>query len=341
MIIKGNHKAISLSEMNFLSISSHVVHGYVGNKAINMAIQFKPDVENIDILNTVQLNTHPKYLIDNEYAELAVVNYDPDVLINQVLKTSLFEFLQMDYSCIILSYFNNAAGIDYLTKVLMEKKSPQTKLILDPIMGDNGKLYCSPEVVKSYQNLINNLEIDCILPNQFELELLVNEECGSEKPKNDRYFAELIRKFHDKFPKVHNLVVTSVMVENTTPYILISSTLKPNMARKINLDRFYLKDTVIYGCGDLFTGLLAYEYTKNMKEQENDMELADIFKIVLSVVRDLKTVIGRSVDSRIKMDEFRYQLNDLNLIACVDDVLSRREGDRGSDEGYYEVEYLA
>lgn len=306
-----------------------------------MAIQFKPDVKNIDILNTVQLNTHPKYLINNEYAEIAVVNYDPDVLINQVLKTSLFEFLQMDYSCIILSYFNNAAGIDYLTEVLMEKKNKDTKLILDPIMGDNGKLYCSPKVVKSYQNLITNLEIDCILPNQFELELLVNKEYDNEKIKNDKYFVELIKKFHDKYPKVQNLIVTSVMIDNTTPYILISSTLKPNMIRKINLDRFYLKDTIIYGCGDLFTGLIAYEYTKNMKQQENDMEIADIFKIVLSVVRDLKTVIDRSVHSRIKLDEFRYQLNDLNLIECIDDVLVKRESDCNSDESYYEVEYLA
>ncbi|KAL6935534.1 uncharacterized protein HGUI_02574 [Hanseniaspora guilliermondii] len=326
--------------MNFLSISSHVVHGYVGNKAINMAIQFKPDVDNIDILNTVQLNTHPKYLINKKYADLAVINYDSETLINQILKTSLFEFLQMDYSCIILSYFNNAQGIDYLTEVLMNKQNKDTKIILDPIMGDNGKLYCNPMVVKSYKNLITNLDIDCILPNQFELELLVNDEYNFEETKNDKYFAELIKKFHDKYPKVQNLIVTSVMINKTTPYILISSTLKPNMIRKINLERFYLKDTIIYGCGDLFTGLIAYEYTKNMRQQENDIEIADIFKIVLSVVRDLKVVIDKSVNSRIKIDEFKYQLNDLNLIECIDDVLSKRENDYNKDESYYEIEYL-
>lgn len=326
--------------MNFLSISSHVVHGYVGNKAINMAIQFKPDVDNIDILNTVQLNTHPKYLINKKYADLAVINYDSETLINQILKTSLFEFLQMDYSCIILSYFNNAQGIDYLTEVLMNKQNKDTKIILDPIMGDNGKLYCNPMVVKSYKNLITNLDIDCILPNQFELELLVNDEYNFEETKNDKYFAELIKKFHDKYPKVQNLIVTSVMINKTTPYILISSTLKPSMIRKINLERFYLKDTIIYGCGDLFTGLIAYEYTKNMRQQENDIEIADIFKIVLSVVRDLKVVIDKSVNSRIKIDEFKYQLNDLNLIECIDDVLSKRENDYNKDESYYEIEYL-
>lgn len=326
--------------MNFLSISSHVVHGYVGNKAINMAIQFKPNVENIDILNTVQLNTHPKYLLNDKYADIAITNYDSDVLINDILKKSLLEFLEMDYNCIILSYFNNAKGIDYLTNVLLEKRSDKMKIILDPIMGDNGRIYCNPMIIDSYKNLITKLDVDCILPNQFELELLVNNENDSSKVKDDKYFVELINKFHLMYPRVKNLIVTSVMIDNKTPYILISSTLSPNKIRKINLERFYLKDTTIYGCGDLFTGLLAYEYTKNMEQQGDSIEIIDVFKIVLSVVRDLKIVIDRSISSRIKVDEFKYQLNDLNLIDCIDDVLSKSGDDYDNDESYYEVEYL-
>lgn len=326
--------------MNFLSISSHVVHGYVGNKAISMAIQFKPNVENIDILNTVQLNTHPKYLLNEKYAEIAVTNYDPERLMNEVLEKSLLGFLEMDYNCIILSYFNSAKGIDYLTEVLLKKKGKNTKIILDPIMGDNGRIYCNPMIVDSYKKLISNLDIDCILPNQFELELLVNDEFDSEKIKDDKYFISLIEKFHLMYPRVKNLIVTSVMIDNKIPYILISSTLQPNRIRKINLERFYLKDTIVYGCGDLFTGLIAYEYTKNMDQQENDMEIIDIFKIVLSVVRDLKIVIDRSISSRIKVDELNYQLNDLNLIECIDDVLSKSGDDYDNDESYYEIEYL-
>ena len=326
--------------MNFLSISSHVVHGYVGNKAINMAIQFKPNVESIDILNTVQLNTHPKYLLNGKYADVAIINYDSDVLINDVLKKSLLEFLQMDYNCIIVSYFNNAKGIDYLTDVLLEERRGKMKIILDPIMGDNGRIYCNPNIIDSYKSLITKVDIDCILPNQFELELLVNNEYDSSKVKDDKYFVELINKFHSMYPKVKNLIVTSVMIDNEIPYILISSILSPNKIRKINLERFYLKDTTIYGCGDLFTGLLAYEYTKNMEQQENSIEIIDVFKMVLCVVRDLKIVIDRSISSRIKMDELKYQLNDLNLIDCIDDVLSKSGDDYDNDESYYEIEYL-
>jgi pyridoxine kinase len=40
--------------------------------------------------------------------------------------------------------------------------------VLDPVMGDNGKLYVAPEVVPAYKALLPYA--DLILPNQFEAE---------------------------------------------------------------------------------------------------------------------------------------------------------------------------
>jgi pyridoxine kinase len=40
--------------------------------------------------------------------------------------------------------------------------------VLDPVMGDNGKLYVADEVVPAYRSLISHA--DLILPNQFEAE---------------------------------------------------------------------------------------------------------------------------------------------------------------------------
>lgn len=40
--------------------------------------------------------------------------------------------------------------------------------VLDPVMGDNGKLYVAEEVVPAYQSLVEHA--DLILPNQFEAE---------------------------------------------------------------------------------------------------------------------------------------------------------------------------
>ena len=40
--------------------------------------------------------------------------------------------------------------------------------VLDPVMGDDGKLYVDQDVVPAYQNLLR--DADLILPNQFEAE---------------------------------------------------------------------------------------------------------------------------------------------------------------------------
>jgi pyridoxal/pyridoxine/pyridoxamine kinase len=42
------------------------------------------------------------------------------------------------------------------------------KTVLDPVMGDEGKIYVSEEVVPAYKNLLR--DADLILPNQFEAE---------------------------------------------------------------------------------------------------------------------------------------------------------------------------
>jgi pyridoxal/pyridoxine/pyridoxamine kinase len=47
-------------------------------------------------------------------------------------------------------------------------KAELTKTVLDPVMGDNGKLYIPEDEVPEYKGLLR--EADLILPNQFEAE---------------------------------------------------------------------------------------------------------------------------------------------------------------------------
>jgi pyridoxal/pyridoxine/pyridoxamine kinase len=42
------------------------------------------------------------------------------------------------------------------------------RAVLDPVMGDNGKLYIPEDEVPEYKSLLR--EADLILPNQFEAE---------------------------------------------------------------------------------------------------------------------------------------------------------------------------
>lgn len=40
--------------------------------------------------------------------------------------------------------------------------------VLDPVMGDDGRIYVNKDVVPAYKNLLK--DADLILPNQFEAE---------------------------------------------------------------------------------------------------------------------------------------------------------------------------
>ena len=44
----------------------------------------------------------------------------------------------------------------------------EQRVVLDPVMGDEGKLYVNEDVVPVYRNMLR--DADLILPNQFEAE---------------------------------------------------------------------------------------------------------------------------------------------------------------------------
>lgn len=51
------------------------------------------------------------------------------------------------------------------------KRQPGAKAettVLDPVMGDNGKIYVNEDVVPAYKGLLK--DADLIVPNQFETE---------------------------------------------------------------------------------------------------------------------------------------------------------------------------
>jgi len=71
-------------------------------------------------------------------------------------------------------YVPGAAGVEAVGRIAKElKESAASKpgsffWVLDPVMGDNGKIYVAEDVVPAYQSLIHHA--DLILPNQFEAE---------------------------------------------------------------------------------------------------------------------------------------------------------------------------
>lgn len=121
---------------------------------------------------------------------------------------------KLDHFDMMLSgYCPSAALVEEVGKIAREQKlRASTKpgsffWVLDPVMGDNGRIYVAEDTVPVYKKLLK--DADLILPNQFEAELL------SEIKIHDLdSMREAIGKLHEK--GVPNVVVTSIRLPPTT-----------------------------------------------------------------------------------------------------------------------------
>jgi pyridoxal/pyridoxine/pyridoxamine kinase len=78
------------------------------------------------------------------------------------------------FDMMLSGYLPGAAAVEAVGTIARDLKYKATMKpgsffwVLDPVMGDNGKLYVAEDVVPAYKALIK--DADLILPNQFEAE---------------------------------------------------------------------------------------------------------------------------------------------------------------------------
>lgn len=90
----------------------------------------------------------------------------------------LFEGLKQsyldDFDMMLSGYIPGAEAVQAVGRIAAELKAKRRPRpgsffwVLDPVMGDNGKLYVAEDVVPAYKSLLPHA--DLILPNQFEAE---------------------------------------------------------------------------------------------------------------------------------------------------------------------------
>jgi pyridoxine kinase len=79
-----------------------------------------------------------------------------------------------DFHMMLSGYLPGAASVEAVGTIARDLKYKATMKpgsffwVLDPVMGDNGRLYVAEDVVPAYKSLIK--DADLILPNQFEAE---------------------------------------------------------------------------------------------------------------------------------------------------------------------------
>ncbi|ORY19477.1 Ribokinase-like protein [Clohesyomyces aquaticus] len=155
-----------IPETRVLAIASHVAYGYVGNKMATFVMQSLGC--DVSAINTVHYSNHTAYKQVKGTKTTAQQIQD------------LYEGLQQsnlnNFDLLLTGYMPSAETVQAVGKIGRNLKfNASTKpgsffWVLDPVMGDNGKLYIPEDEVPQYKALLR--EADLILPNQFEAETL-------------------------------------------------------------------------------------------------------------------------------------------------------------------------
>lgn len=181
-----------------LSIQSHVVHGYVGNKAAVLPLQVL-GVE-VDAINSVQFSCHTGYSL-----------FTGDVLQGDAL-WELVRGLEgnslLGYTHLLTGYIGSASVLRTVLRTLtaIRRVSPAAVYLCDPVLGDAGKLYVPSELVEIYKTEVVPLAT-MLTPNQFEAELLTGMSIATEA---DGFAA--CEQLHSQ--GVHTVVITSMQLDD-------------------------------------------------------------------------------------------------------------------------------
>ncbi|MCJ1437041.1 putative pyridoxal kinase [Xylographa pallens] len=231
-------------ETRVLAIASHVVYGYVGNTMAAFVMQVLGC--EVAALNTVQFSNH------TGYRQFKGTRASADEIrdIYEGLKQSNLT----DFDVMLSGYAPSAEAVEAIGSIARDLRFKSSMKpgsffwVLDPVMGDQGKLYVNENVVPVYKKLLR--EADLILPNQFEVEVL-----SGVKVTSISTLKEAITKLHQQH-RIPHIMVTSVFFGESKELCVVGST-----RRTDGTPRFFCVDVPRIDCffsgtGDMFAALI-------------------------------------------------------------------------------------
>lgn len=150
-----------------LSIQSHVVSGYVGNKAAIFPMQLLGF--DVDSINSVQFSNHTGY----EVVKGTVITGKDLDDISVGLQSNQID----NYNYLLTGYIGSESFLVSILSLLdrLEISNPGIKFVCDPVLGDAGKLYVPAALVPVFRSRVVP-RAWLITPNQYEAELLTGKD---------------------------------------------------------------------------------------------------------------------------------------------------------------------
>lgn len=239
-------------EQRVLSIQSHVVHGYAGNKCSVFPLQLHGF--EVDSINSVQFSNHAGY----QHVKGQKLS-DRDL-------NDLYEGLKLNninnYTHILTGYCGNVDFLRQIGDIVKDLKAKDSGVtfVCDPVMGDNGKYYTPKELLPVYRDVIIPMA-DVLTPNAFELGELTGFPIVSE--------SDCLRGMD----VIHSLGVSHVVVtsgvegaQSGDSLACFASTYDKDSGekRRFRFDFPRLRGQFV-GTGDVFASLLVVWLAENSK----------------------------------------------------------------------------
>lgn len=292
-----------------LATQSHVVHGYVGNKAATFPLQCLG--WDVDCCNSVQFSNHTGYGMDRVFGSTTSAQDMSNIL------GGLMRNFPDNYEALLSGYLPNSESVRAVGEKYTEyKKQSEGKVIwlLDPVMGDEGELYVNEDVVPEYKKLALGSDlVDIITPNQFELELLYG------KPVNTKEnLIEALQVLHEHIPVIVVTSCNSKLFDGDDAIYCVAS-MRDSSAY---VYRIPLIKSYFTGVGDLFSALLLDRvYTLLHKKQDSQLTLRDQINDVLNVIQNVlkitKHLGPKNVNSKMGSPDEMKEM-ELRIIASRD-----------------------
>ncbi|KAM4796390.1 pyridoxal kinase [Rhinophrynus dorsalis] len=239
------------TECRVLSIQSHVVRGYVGNKAAAFPLQILGF--EVDTVNSVQFSNHTGY-----------THWKGQVLNAEELQ-ELYEGLKLNqvtqYDYVLTGYTRDSSFLASVVDIVQELKrqNPQLVYVCDPVLGDKwngeGSMYVPEELLPVYKDLVVPVA-DIITPNQFEAELLTGRKIHTRDEA-----VQVMDMLHSLGPNTVVITSSDLPASQGEDFLItLGSQRRVGEDGRTHTQRICLElprvDAVFVGTGDLFAAML-------------------------------------------------------------------------------------
>ncbi|RWS14967.1 pyridoxal kinase-like protein, partial [Dinothrombium tinctorium] len=277
------------SPYSIFAMSTSLIHSF-----IRQVLGFE-----VDAINSVQFSNH------TGYSHFKGQRLAADELLDLYSGLKLNN-LCAKYTHVLTGYMGSSQFLNQVYAIIKEMKQENKHLIYvcDPVMGDRGKMYVSPDLLPIYRDKLTQLA-DVVTPNQFEAELLTGIKIVNE---DDAIKAMDI--LHSRGVPI--VIISSSDLGDEETLIALGS-----MKRGRKTERYRIKiplfPTSFVGTGDLFAALLLAWLTKT------DFNLSLSLENTIATLQDvLKSTYNYASNAK---GGFTSENLELKLIQNVSSIL--------------------